>query len=158
MPKIHIRSDTHNEFYSGKPEWHPIPNKAEIIILAGDIDLGTAGIKWASTLKKQILYVAGNHEYYTHNLDILEYDMRATAHNSDNVVFLQNDTYVINDIRFIGTTLWTDYNIFGNSKLAKSYAEYGLSDHRLITRGHAGLRKFFSPSDAQKVHNRSKQW
>ncbi|MBB5187105.1 Icc-related predicted phosphoesterase [Zhongshania antarctica] len=158
MTKVHVRSDDHHEFYRGKRGWHPIPENAEMIILAGDIDIGLAGITWAATLGKPVLYVPGNHEYYTHNISTLEHEMRTLAKETRNVVFLQNDVYIIDDTRFLGTTLWTDYNVFGQPKIAKGYAEYGLSDHRLITHGYQSPYKFFAPEDAQKVHNRSKYW
>lgn len=158
MLKIHIRSDDHHEFYRGSPGWHPVPENAEIIILAGDIDIGCEGIKWASTLGKPVLYVAGNHEYYTHHRESLEQEMRAVAKGTKNVTFLENDTHVIGETRFLGATLWTDYNIFGTSKRSKVYAEMGLADHRLITHGSTQPTRFFSPNDAQKIHNRSKAW
>jgi hypothetical protein len=43
MTKVHIRSDDHHEFYKGKSGWRPIPESADMIILAGDIDIGLAG-------------------------------------------------------------------------------------------------------------------
>jgi Icc-related predicted phosphoesterase len=156
--KIHIRSDDHHEFYRGSPGWHPVPENAEIIILAGDIDIGCEGIKWASTLGKPVLYVAGNHELYKGNIDAMEYEMRRVAKEAGNVYFLQNDTHIIGSIRFLGTTLWSDYNLLGNPAVAKSYAEFSLSDHKLISKGYAGLRRLLSPDDALKIHNRSKGW
>ncbi|WP_339677359.1 metallophosphoesterase [uncultured Zhongshania sp.] len=105
MTKVHIRSDSHHEFYRGKGGEHPIPSDADLIILAGDIDIGVAGIHWASSLKHPVWYVPGNHEYYTKNIDTLEYEMRRLAQTTNNVIFLQNDTHIVDDIRFLGTTL-----------------------------------------------------
>jgi Icc-related predicted phosphoesterase len=158
MPKIHIRSDTHHECNFDNCVSAPIPKAADIIILAGDIDRGTSGIEWASTLNKPVLYVSGNHELFKSNIDTMEYEMRTAAKTTKNVHFLQNDTHIIDNIRFLGTTLWTDYNLFGNSAIAKSYADFSLADHRLISKGYAGLRSLLSPDDAQKMHNRSKYW
>ncbi len=158
MTKIHIRSDDHHEFYRGEGGWHPIPEAADMIILAGDIDIGVAGIQWAATLGKPVLYIPGNHEYYTHNIDALDLEMRALATTTDNVTFLQNDLHVIGGTRFLGSTLWTDYNVFGQPKVGKSYAESSLSDHRLITWGNESTPTYFAPEDAQKLHNRSKYW
>ena len=75
--KIQLLSDLHNEFLrSGKQhadkKWQGfIPDSdADIIILAGDIDTGTQGLEWAiaesERLAKDIIYVAGNHEFYGH--------------------------------------------------------------------------------------------
>ena len=39
---------------------------ADLVILAGDVNLGTKGIEWIkSTIKNiPVIYVLGNHEYY----------------------------------------------------------------------------------------------
>ena len=59
--KLQILSDIHLEFGPFK-----IPKTdADVIILAGDIHIGTAAVDWIkSQTKKPVLYVAGNHEYY----------------------------------------------------------------------------------------------
>lgn len=41
--KLQIISDLHHEF--GKDEWSF--DKTDVVILAGDTDLGTKGIEWA---------------------------------------------------------------------------------------------------------------
>jgi len=61
--KLAIFSDLHNEF----TPWTPpeTVKKADVVILAGDIDVGVKGVLWAAkTFSQPVVYVPGNHEYY----------------------------------------------------------------------------------------------
>ena len=57
-----------------------------------------------------IIYVAGNHEFYhgkwVKSIDIL----RETAARHANIHFLEMDVFKLDDVTFIGGTLWTDMN------------------------------------------------
>ena len=74
---IQLLSDLHNEFLRNRPsvsghQWSgDIPQTdADVIILAGDIDIGMKGAEWAvlesKRLEKPIIYILGNHEFYGH--------------------------------------------------------------------------------------------
>ena len=57
-----------------------------------------------------VVYIAGNHEFYNGKLYAgLDY-LRAECAKFPNVYFLENETKIIDDVVFIGTTLWTDMN------------------------------------------------
>ena len=57
-----------------------------------------------------VIYIAGNHEFY-HGKWVASLDhLREECARYPNVYFLENDIKVINDIHFIGATLWTDCN------------------------------------------------
>lgn len=60
--KIRILSDLHLEFQ----QWSPPKAAADIIVLAGDIDLGIHGVEWGrqSFPSSPVVYVPGNHEFY----------------------------------------------------------------------------------------------
>lgn len=60
--KLHILTDLHLEF----GPFYPPETDADLVILAGDTDVGTKGITWAKEafIGKQVVYVPGNHEYY----------------------------------------------------------------------------------------------
>ena len=106
--KVHILSDLHLEAASFVP---PITH-ADVIILAGDIGVGCQGIEWArDAFEVPVIYVPGNHEYHDLSFSMGEHreDMlRATS--GSQVSLLDNDVTVINGVRFIGTTMWTDLN------------------------------------------------
>ncbi len=42
---------------------------ADVIVLSGDIHIGTQGIDWASQFDVPVIYVLGNHEAYGTSLD-----------------------------------------------------------------------------------------
>jgi hypothetical protein len=72
------------------------------------------------------------------------------------VHFLENDEIVIDGVRFLGATLWTDFNLFGTELREKaiSAGKRGLNDFRMIVeRGDT-----FSPSDAIALCNKSVGW
>lgn len=59
--RIHLLSDLHNEFDLFEPE----VRDADVVILAGDINVKTRGVEWAkNTFTCPVLYVPGNHEFY----------------------------------------------------------------------------------------------
>lgn len=90
---------------------------ADVVILAGDIHQGTNGLSWARQAfpHKPIVYVAGNHEFYGHHWDTLIDLLRQEAKKYD-INFLENQTITLAGIRFLGATLWTDFEFFGKEK------------------------------------------
>ncbi len=135
-----------------------VPDEVDIVVLAGDICEGTAGIEWADELGKPVLYVPGNHEYYRHNLEEMELELRRAAKKSKNVSLLHNDRVDFGNIRFLGTTLWTDYRLEDDEMVAMSAADAYLADHRVITKLDGYKRRLFSAQDAQRIHVRCKEW
>ena len=74
--KIHILSDLHIEF----ADYEIQVLDADVIILAGDIQNGMKGLKWATKLlndtEAHIIYIAGNHEFYRQEIIGLRNAMR----------------------------------------------------------------------------------
>lgn len=89
---------------------------ADMVMLAGDITNGVEGIRWARATFKNtpLVYVAGNQEFYGHNIDDLVPEMHELARQHD-VHFLEQNVLYVNGVRILGATLWTDFNFFGNS-------------------------------------------
>lgn len=57
-----------------------------------------------------VVYVAGNHEFYHGKFVQSLVDLRAECAKYPNIHFLERDTKEIDDVIFIGATLWTDCN------------------------------------------------
>lgn len=157
---IHPLSDLHNELRRNEPS--PVrlaETGADVIVLAGDIDQGADGVRWAAResdrLGKPVLYVAGNHEHYGRDIGANLRAMRRAARGSG-VHFLENDRVVLGGVRFLGCTLWTDYRACEDLDQAAIMALAGgrLPDHRLIRSGDA----LFSPALALRRHRRSLRW
>ena len=108
--------------------------------------------KWP---EKAIIYVPGNHEYYNSDIDY-ENEQMAKAAEVNKVHFLNRDEVVIQQTRFLGCPLWTDFALFGQSKISRSMsaALTGLTDFRVIS--YKGRR--FSPADSIDLHNQDRVW
>lgn len=106
--KIHLISDIHNEMDIVKT---PMPEDTDVVVLAGDIHTGILGVEWAQNnfgTDVPIVYICGNHEFYYHELSVVE--EIAEAAEGTNVRFLNNSSTVIDGVRFVGSTLWTSFN------------------------------------------------
>ena len=57
-----------------------------------------------------VIYVMGNHEFYNGRFYESIDHMREECAKFPNIYLLENDTKVIDDVTFIGATLWTDMN------------------------------------------------
>ncbi len=151
--KIHILSDLHLEF--GPFELPDVG--ADVIVLAGDIHLGDKGLLWVieKIPSTPVIYVLGNHEYYGKAYPKL-LDRLKELSQGTNVHILENDEVTINDVRFLGCTLWTDFELFGNSIYAGYEALSNMTDYRKIrvSPKYSKLR----PSDTQAIHKNSLDW
>ncbi|HVI49767.1 MAG TPA: metallophosphoesterase [Candidatus Sulfotelmatobacter sp.] len=151
---------------AGHPARGPLIKDAagvDLVVLAGDIDLGTGGIAYAEEMSRfcgcPVVYVAGNHEYYGHDLDQLRADLRAAAWNTGGrVIFLDRDGVRLlaggHPVQVYGCSLWSDYAIHDDASEAMARARYSLNDHRRISR-EAG---WFLPDHALDEHRQCRQW
>lgn len=131
--KIHVLSDLHLEF----ADYHLRIKDADVIVLAGDISVGTRGFEWAKSLlnktQAEIIYVAGNHEFYNQKLEKLTEKLRELSSEQPRIHFLENDEVIIGDARFLGCTLWTDFMLYGQDKFRECKAEArNLNDFHVI--------------------------
>ena len=77
-----------------------------------------------------VIYIAGNHEFYHGNWKASIQYLRDECSKFDNVYFLEQDLKVINDVTFIGATLWTDCNK-GDPLTLHSLSDM-MNDYRII--------------------------
>jgi predicted phosphodiesterase len=88
------------------------PTGADAIVLAGDIARPPAAIAWAAALGKPVLYVPGNHEFYGGSFEGTLAELKQLAAGTP-VHVLDNAARVMGGVRFLGSTLWTDFRLFG---------------------------------------------
>jgi len=183
-PRIAVMSDLHIEFDRAGAERHHLPHdpprpdgdprfgpslqalrgEADAVILAGDIDIAAAAAyagEVAAALELPVILVAGNHEFYDGEVAAVRAALRRRAADLEHVHFL-DETVVTLDltgtaVRFLGTTLWSDFALFGAERRQADMAAAArmISDFHLIS--HAGGRRFL-PEDAAAQHQRSLAW
>ena len=149
--KIHILSDLHTEF----ADFDPPETDADVVVLAGDIGVGRGGIQWAARQYPEapVVYVLGNHEFYGH-------DVRDTVRILDaapaNIKVLSDDSCDIEGVRFLGSTLWTDFKLYGEGEawFARRRARALIEDFVSIRNG----ERLFTPEDSAELHEASKAW
>ncbi len=175
MPvKVRVLSDLHLE--SNQPDTIAHAD-ADLVVLAGDIHNHAEGLRWAAETfdpAVPVVYVPGNHEYYDGEFGALETAMRDVAHTLDNVHYLNNGVYVDPRERFrvLGTTLWTDFSLFGAdaASLARSIeaGERVMLDfkgliqvtwpHDAALHAEGEPERDFTPADAIALHRQSRAW
>lgn len=97
-------------------------NDADVVVLAGDIARPMQAVAWASSLRKPVLYVPGNHEFYGGSIDGTLAQLRTLCQGTD-VHLLDDDVIVLEGVRFIGSTLWTDFLLLGAAQRALAMHE-----------------------------------
>jgi len=153
---LSIHSDLHLEFDDeAGHEFDLDLTDVDVLILAGDIHMGRQAVtyltKWAAHVPN-ILYIAGNHEYYMNDFDKLFPDIKTMAAAIPGVVVMENDEVIIKGTRFLGCTMWTDMH--RGSVRALRLAEDRMNDYHLVHRGKAKLRG----RDTVNRHDQSKEW
>ena len=152
--RIHVLSDLHLEFM----DFTPPAVVCDVVILAGDINIGDKAIDWAvgHFSPTPVIYVLGNHEYYGKALPKLQDEMRRRCEGT-NVHLLDDNALEIEGVVFLGSTLWTDFELFGGDpRLAGDHATRTLTDYRKI-RVSPQFRKLRS-IDTAVIHCRSRRW
>ena len=154
--RILVYSDIHLEFAGFEPP-DPVAIGVDVVILAGDTGRRHKGVVWAKEAFKglPVICIAGNHEYYTRNFDKVLHEMRTEAEGSQ-VHVLENEAVIIDGVRFLGCTLWTDFALFGNPPVAAFEAQMRMNDYKKIRIG-ARYRRF-NPNDSSAAHRRSRAW
>ena len=125
--RLQLLSDLHLE---REPDFVPLPlPDVDLLVLAGDIgsyqagsrlsddDFGLArfspqrsGAGWP-----RVLFVPGNHEYDGLDFDATRVRLRETCERLG-IDWLDREVIVIDGVRFVGTTLWSDFDAFAGAE------------------------------------------
>jgi Icc-related predicted phosphoesterase len=131
---------------------------ADVCVLAGDLIRPMAeGVHWLAqhiAPWMPVVYVPGNHEYYRSSIREGNEDGLAAARKLG-VHLLIDDLVVIEGVRFIGSTLWTDYEVMGNKPLAMLHARDAMTDTKAIALQNKPWQRFL-PEDALRIHYNSR--
>ena len=151
--RLYILSDLHLEF----EPFTPPAVEADVVILAGDVSTGRNGLKWALTAfpERPVIYVLGNHEFYGQKLQKLILELREMARGT-NVHVLENKSWTVGEVTFLGATLWTDFALNGNPVVSEVVAQTGMNDYRRIRT--LPNYKRLRPADTRQLHAQSRKW
>jgi predicted phosphodiesterase len=133
-------------------------NDADVVILAGDIARPREAIAWAARIGKPVVYVAGNHEFYGASLGATIAELK-DASAGTSVRVLDDEPAVIGGVRFLGSTLWTDFMLFGIAGRA-----HAMQEGRTFMRDFTRIRRTddpplpFTPEDAAARFAVHAQW
>jgi predicted phosphohydrolase len=105
----------------------------DVVILAGDIHPGIKAIGWIVDQYPEVpeIYVPGNHEYYRHAIPKHTLKLKELA-NGTHIHRLANDCLLLNKVVFLGCTLWTDFKLFGDPRVAGYFATQYMNDYKRI--------------------------
>lgn len=160
--KLWIWSDLHLELDTW---WFPkrLP-RADVAVVAGDVHRAPDSIAWlvrqldAGVLKvRRIVYVPGNHEYYRREM-VEALGQARDAARILGIDFLDMDEVVIDGVRFLGGTLWTDYALDGDVRGAAAACFAGMNDHKLIEVAEAGRTRLLRTDDVREMHRAYVEW
>jgi predicted MPP superfamily phosphohydrolase len=125
-----------------------LPKDADVIILAGDIGTGQQSWAYRNALQAYmgcpVLAIPGNHEHYNSGLPFFQWKAVLAEHG------IRNWVHVIDDVRFIGATLWTDFALMGDPVAGKAYAQTCMNDYRVIND--------LTPDIVEAEHWQSRTW
>ena len=155
--KLAVYSDLHLEFKN--PFKIPKNLDADVLILAGDIivfnDDGFGMLKeFLEEWKKPVLFVAGNHEFYTKkcSIECSESFYNFSSKYINNLVWLKDTSIDIDGVSFFGGTMWTDFN--NSDPIAIMNAKRIMNDFNYIKRNETFKLR---PEDTVNYHTSFKK-
>lgn len=122
--RIQVMSDLHLEL---DPDFQAqVAPDADVLILAGDIGSYQAGSQLPTKARRdfgleqfrarthggrwpEVIFLPGNHEYDGGDFDAIDQELRRLT-GSLGMHWLERQCVVVRGVRFLGTTLWTDFD------------------------------------------------
>ena len=153
--KLNVLSDLH----MGVSALDRPSNNADVVVLAGDIASPRQAAFWALGFDKPVLYVPGNHEFYGNSIEGAARELKELCAGTQ-VHVLDDSEIVIAGVRFLGSTLWTDFGLFGEGEAkadAMAQAQRLIRDFSRIRIGE-GAGAAFTPADAAALFERHAGW
>lgn len=154
--RIQVLSDIHAEVDPRRARSDVVEVGADLVVLAGDIDRGDAGVRWAIETwpDTPVIYVLGNHEPYTMRLEEAYERARAAAAGT-HVHVLEREAVTLAGSRVLGATLWTDYALAGDPDFTRWKLRQTFADFKAII-GDDGRR--LQPDTIESIHHATVAW
>ena len=155
--KLAVLSDLHLEISPWEVPARTL-READVIVLAGDIGMTTHGLHWAPTVfrEESVMSLAITKTYGGEIYGLIR-EMRQGCRGTL-YRFYGKDEVVFDGVRFLGTTLWTDFQLFGASAaMGVAMREAG----KYILDFDGRIRCSPMPTSVQRIrslHRQSRDW
>jgi Icc-related predicted phosphoesterase len=156
--KAWVFSDLHLEH---NPPW-PLPGipKADVCICAGDISnkglvMSISMLGETVSRHMPVIFVPGNHEFHGSSIIEGSRDGALRAKDYPNVHLLNRNAASVLGFRFLGATLWTDFQLFGFGVPAMYDAQNAMRDYREIKYSKHPFRRFSTHQSLAMHHQDS---
>lgn len=101
------------------------------------------------------MFCYGNHDYYskTDNINDIINKTREyiEKNNIDNIIFLENDYCYIENVLFVGCTLWTNFDLYKTKEYTKYLVGQKINDYKSVRYNN----RLVTPDDIENLHNQS---
>lgn len=160
-----VFSDLHLSYNDRLPYTFDLPNDVDLVVVAGDVSAPVSdSLRWLDKFvsgegRRDVVFVAGNHEHYG---QVYEKSMsQGMSERADfpHIHFLENEAVIIKGVRFLGATMWTDFDLFGNPAYGMEQAAAFMNDYNFIrSQGNDGGYRRFTPERTRAIHQESRAW
>ena len=160
--RLLVLSDLHLETENCWPMDRTFP-EFDVAVLAGDISnpLWDSVEKiggWAALKAKPTILVPGNHEFYKAVAPEAVALAMKVKERYPHLHLLTPGSVIIDDVQFVGATLWTNYKLYKGQRASMTIAQALMRDHREIRTFDKNGRVIpFSTTQALKYHQADRQ-
>lgn len=164
--RIQYLSDLHLESWAFTLKVRP---DADVVVLAGDLATPAHSVRFekllAETMGKPTIVLMGNHDFYGRRMEEAKQERAVLCRRYPNVHLLDDGWVIINGVQFLGSTLWSDYQL--PITVDGEYGPYPLLVDALVTapdRGVPDFRKIayqgrlLTPADTREMHRISRHF
>lgn len=177
--KVQLLSDLHLEANPGFEA--TVAEDAQLLVLAGDIGSyqrrkdGSVmtepdwGLQRFSPLPQYgawpvpVLFVPGNHEYDAHDVDTIHTQLRHCCDRLG-IAWLERETLQFGPVRFVGTTLWSDYdalcatNAPMTERLRQRHKAWRAANHYLVKMKAQRHQRLFDAAAMRELALECQSW
>lgn len=145
-----------------KPDRYP---DADVCVIAGDIcERINLAVNWVAKVirpRMPVVFVPGNHEFYDGTVGDVRRNARTLCKALD-VTLLDDDAVMIDGVRFVGGTLWTDFKLNGGTtdavEDAMKVARVSLADYGETRVFEFDTYRQMRPEDTADMHTRTRRF
>ncbi|MDZ7787429.1 MAG: metallophosphoesterase [Halofilum sp. (in: g-proteobacteria)] len=154
--RIQVLSDLHAEVDPKRAQSDVVDLGADLVILAGDIDHGGAGVRWAARpgrTRRSSTCSAITSTTDPRSMPATEHARAAAA--GTHVHVLEREAITIQGVRILGATLWTDLALAGDIAFTRWRLGQAFTDYRAIE-GADG--RSLRPAETEAIHHETVKW